>query len=293
MIAYFNGKYLEKEEIVISPDDRGFLFADGLYEVIRSYHGQLFRAQDHIERLNYGAGHLGLSTQDFSYLEAVALELLEKNELKGDATIYFQVTRGVAPRGHAFPNPAPDLTVLGSAAPFDPVKSLDARENGIPVITVPDIRWARCDMKTVALTANVLANQTAAENGVNEALFVRDGVIMEGTHSNFFAVRDNCLVTAPASNYILHGITRKVVLELAGTQNIDVQEAPIFTTDLPKITEAFITGTTTEITPVISIDNRPVGNGSPGPVTRAVQDGFLDLITNKDAPFLANTKSID
>jgi len=165
-----------------------------------------------------------------------------------------------------------------------------ARENGIPVITVTDTRWAGCDMKTTALTANVLANQAAVEKGCKEALFVRDEMVMEGTHSNFFAVENNCLVTAPASNFILHGITRKVVLELAESKGIEVKETPLLKSGLPRITEAFITGTTTEITPVTSIDGAMVGTGTPGPVTRALQDGFIDIIMDKDAPFMDNTK---
>ena len=280
MIAYFNGEFLEKDKVRISPDDRGFLFADGLYEVIRSYRGTPFRIRDHIERLNYGADHLRLGVRDFTYLEPVAQALLEKNDLKGDATVYVQVTRGTAPRGHAFPDPAPAPTVLASAAEFDPVKTMDSRENGISVITVPDQRWARCDMKTVALTANVLANQAALENNAREALFVRDGIVLEGTHSNFMAVMGNCLVTAPASNYILHGITRKVVLELAAAKGIEVRQAPVFKTELSRISEAFITGTTTEITPVTAIDGVPVGPGTPGPVTRSLQDAFTDVIAN-------------
>ncbi|MEH0023114.1 MAG: aminotransferase class IV [Desulfobacter sp.] len=289
MIAYFNGAFLPKEEIHISPDDRGFLFADGLYEVIRVYNGRLFMADDHIARLNYGATHLNLKEQEFSRLKQVAVQLLEKNGLNnennelndgltkgssGDATVYIQVTRGEAPRGHAFPTPSPAPTVFASAAPFDPEKSRPGRENGVSVILVPDQRWARCDMKAVGLTANVLANQQAVEKGAKEALFVRDGVVLEGTHSNFMAVIDGCLVTAPASNYILHGITRKLVLALAEAREIPARQAPVFCTDLPRISEAFITGTTTEITPVTAIDGTAVGTGAPGPVTRALQEAF-------------------
>ncbi len=278
MIAYFNGKFLPKEEITISPDDRGFLFADGLYEVIRAYNGCLFKTKDHITRLNYGATHLSLSVQDFSYLGEVARQLLEKNNLTQDATVYFQVTRGVAPRGHAFPDPAPAPTVFASAAPFNPEQTRHNMEKGLAVILVPDQRWARCDMKTVGLTANILANQQAKEKGAKEALFIRDGVIMEGTHSNFMAVIDDCLVTAPASNYILHGITRKLVLELCAANDIPHRETPIFVADLSKINEAFITGTTTEITPVTAIDGTPVGSDVPGPVTRELQKVFAALV---------------
>ncbi|MCG8632678.1 MAG: aminotransferase class IV [Desulfobacterales bacterium] len=278
MIAYFNGTYLPREEISISPDDRGFLFADGLYEVIRAYNGRLFKTGGHINRLNHGAAHLNLGIRDFSYLSEVARQLLEKNGLTADATIYFQVTRGAAPRGHAFPEPSPEPTVFASASPFDPAPTRLNMEKGIGVILVPDQRWARCDMKTVGLTANVLANQQAKEKGAKEALFVRDGVILEGTHSNFMAVMDNCLVTAPASNYILHGITRKLVLALCAENDIPHREAPVFATDLPGLTEAFITGTTTEITPVTAVDGSPVGSGLPGPVTRKLQKAFAARI---------------
>lgn len=278
MIAYFNGEFVAKNQISISPDDRGFLFADGLYEVIRAYRGQLFRTKDHIDRLNFGASQLCFSQTEFSYLEQIAQQLLEKNNLEEDATIYIQVTRGAAPRAHAFPDPPCELTVYASAAPFDPLKTQGNKKNGITVITVPDQRWARCDIKTIGLTANVLANQKAVEHGAKEALFIRDNTVLEGTHSNFMAVIDKTLVTAPESHQILHGITRKVVLELAADKGIPVNEAPIAISKTNQITESFITGTTTEITPVVSIDGKPVGNGAPGPVTRMLQNAFSAYI---------------
>ena len=232
MTAYFNGQYLPKSEITISPDDRGFLFADGLYEVIRAYDGVLFRTDDHIRRLNRGAFYLRLPVQDFSYLATVGQDLIEKNGLAGDATVYIQVTRGAAPRKHGFPDPATPLTVFAEAKAFDPEKGRGDRENGIATITVADQRWARCDLKTVGLTANVLANQQAMEAGVKEALFVRDGVLLEGSHSNFMVVRKGCVVTAPANNTILNGITRQVVLEICRDCRIEVRQEAIFTQDL-------------------------------------------------------------
>lgn len=274
MIAYMNGEYCPRESISISPDDRGFLFADGLYEVIRAYRGRLFQAGAHFRRLNTGAAHLKLGGRDFSYLREVAEQLLAQNRLTADATIYFQVTRGAAPRGHAFPDPPPALTVFGSAARFDPAPGRLNREQGVSVILVPDQRWARCDLKTVGLTANVLANQQARESGAKEALFVRDGDILEGTHSNFMAVLDDGLVTAPATPRILHGITRGLVLELARNNGLPVSEEPVSARDRHRFSEAFITGTTTEITPVVSIDGTAVGGGRPGPVTRALQSAF-------------------
>lgn len=275
MIAYFNGIFLEKEDIRISPDDRGFLFADGLYEVIRSYKGKFLRAKDHIDRLNFGAVHLRLSKTDFSEVEGIAQELIRQNGLtSGSATVYFQVTRGVARRSHAFPDPATGLTLYATASRLDEKKAREKQEQGIHAITVPDIRWARCDMKTTSLTANVLANQAAIENGASEAVFIRDGVMLEGSHSNFMAVFDQKLVTAPLSNYILPGITRKIVLELCKKENIRVEERPIFEKDIHLASEMMIVGTTVEITPIVKLNHAMFRDGVPGPVARRLQAAF-------------------
>lgn len=278
MIAYFNNEFLDKDAVRISPDDRGFLFGDGLYEVIRYYPGRpgrLFRAGDHISRLNFGADHLRLSCTDFSYLEETAKALINQNNLADEhALVYFQVTRGVAMRNHAFPVPAPELTVYGTASSMDYEAKKQKMARGIRAVTVPDNRWARCDMKTTCLVANVLANQEAVDREADEAVFVRDGVLMEGTHSNFFAVVEDTLVTAPLSNYILGGITRKVVLELAEQEGIPVSLYPLFEKDIQKASEMMITGTTTEVTPVTGLNGRPVGEGTPGPVTRKLQAAF-------------------
>jgi D-alanine transaminase len=248
MIVYFNGRFMEKENVSISPDDRGFLFADGLYEVIRSYEGKLFRPGDHIDRLNYGARHLRLSRTDFSEFIGLAHELLLKNDLlSGDATVYFQVTRGSAKRSHAFPINLPELTVYATASRFDASKGRQNMANGIKAITVPDQRWARCDMKTTALTANILANQMAVESDAKEAIFVRDGVMLEGTHSNFMAVMDNVLVTAPISNYILGGITRKAVVEICKKAGIPMVFAPVFENNISLCQEMLVVGTTLEV----------------------------------------------
>ncbi len=275
MIAYFNGQFMEKNQITLSPDDRGFLFGDGLYEVIRSYKGRLFLGTEHIDRLNYGARHLGLNTTDFSHLEAVGLDLIEKNQLQDkDATIYFQVTRGSALRSHPFPDPSTPLNIYGTAQAFDDTTARQKQEKGIGVITLSDNRWARCDMKTTALTANVLANQKAVENGCYEAIFVRDGVLLEGTHSNFMAVMDNTLVTAPLSNYILGGITRNHILARCKDLGIAFEERPVFERDAGRITEMMVTGTTTEVTPIVTMNGKPVGDGAPGPIARKLQQAL-------------------
>ncbi len=275
MIVYFNGQFMDKADVRISPDDRGFLFADGLYEVVRVYESGLFRLQEHIDRLNYGAGHLRLTTTDFSFLAGVAAELLKQNGLTDkDATIYFQVTRGAAKRGHAFPDPLPELTIYGQASAFDPAAVRQKMETGIDVISLPDQRWARCDMKTVGLTANVLANQQAKEAGAQEAILIRDGVLIEGTHSNFMAVEGDTVITAPASNYILSGITRGVVLEICAELGIKTELRPVFASRVDQLSEAMIIGTTVEVTPICRIDGKPVGSGSPGPVARRLQESF-------------------
>lgn len=263
---------MDKEAVFISPDDRGFLFADGLYEVIRSYQGVLFRPKDHIARLSHGARHLKLSRTDFSEFVQIGQVLLEKNGLlSGDATVYFQVTRGEATRSHAFPLNTPEPTVYAFASKFDALNGEKIKAQGINAITVADQRWARCDMKTTALTANVLANQTAVEQNAKEAIFIRDGVLLEGTHSNFMAVMDNVLVTAPLSNYILGGITRKVIVEFCERENIPLEFGPIFEKDVPSVQEMMVVGTTLEITPIVKLNHSPIGDGRPGRITKKLQ----------------------
>ena len=280
MIAYFNDRFMEKDAIRISPDDRGFLFSDSLYEVIRYYPGLLFKPDAHIRRLNHGAAHLSLSCTDFSHLIPIARDLIRQNRLESqDVLVYIQVTRGTAPRNHTFPDPAPDPTGYLCASPFYPAPKDRLRQTGIRAVTVPDIRWARCDMKTTALTANVLANQQAVENQASEAIFVRDGVLMEGTHSNFMAVFDNTVVTAPLSNYILGGITRETLLDLCRDLDIRTVEAPVYENRVHLASELMITGTTTEVTAIVQLNGRPVGDGTPGPTATALQAAFSKKYT--------------
>ena len=264
MIGYLNGQYLPQEKIFISPEDRGFLFADGIYEVIRSYGGRLFRAKAHLERLSHGASALQFNQTDFSYLEAVCEKLLLDNRLtQGDAVIYMQVTRGVAPRSHAFPPIETPLTVYATAKPFQP--HLQDAETGIRVILVPDQRWARCDIKTIGLLANTLAHQRARNSHATEGLFVRDGAVMEGTHSNVMAVFDGKVITPPKTNYMLAGITREFVLGLCGELSIPFAETPLYESDILNADEVMIVGTTVEVTPVIAVNGETIGSGRPVP----------------------------
>ncbi len=278
MIVYLNGRYIPKEEAMISPDDRGFLFADGVYEVIRSYDdGNLFRLKDHLDRMESGLDELQIKAPDAKQFENIAKRLLQDNNLsRTDATVYIQVTRGTAPRKHVFPDPVIPPTVYGFASSFEPCTLKQG--NGIKVILVPEIRWSRCDIKSVGLLANVLANQRAKENNAGEAVFVRDGVITEGSHTNFGAVFNGQLITYPESNYILPGITRKVVLELCRKLNIPYREFPVFEKDLKNADECMVLGTTAEVMPVVQVDDWSVGDGRPGPVTVKLQKAFRELV---------------
>ncbi len=275
-LVYYNGQFLTKQEIRISPDDRGFLFADGVYEVILSYKGTFFRFEKHVQRMQRGLRELRIDFPALHSLQEVAETLIRENHFEHrDAKVYVQITRGAAPRSHTFPNPDVPPTVYAAASPFQ--LSRQVWEEGATVLLVPDIRWARCDIKSIALLPNTLAFQQAKEAGAHEAVFVRDGVVTEGAHTNFCAVYKGTLFTAPTSNYILAGITRKVLLNLCQELHIPVQEFPIFEKDLPRADECLIAGTTTEITPVVQINERVIGSGTPGPITKALQQAFQQL----------------
>lgn len=268
MICYLNGEYVDHASARVSVDDRGFLFADGVYEVIRVYNGRPFQMGPHMTRLKYGLGELRIAADFVDELPAIAERLLDENNLRsGDATIYMQVTRGAAPRKHAFPAAETPPTVYVIAKPFKnhPEKYWT---DGVAALTVPDTRWSRCDIKSIALLPNVLANQSAHEAGAFEAIFVRDGVLIEGSHSNLWGVIDGEALTYDACGYILSGITRNLVLERADEAGVVAREAPVRLDRLVEIKELFLTGTTTEIMPVVKLDDHVIGDGTPGPVTR-------------------------
>jgi D-alanine transaminase len=276
MIVYFNGRFVRKNDVRISPDDRGFLFADGAYEVIRAYGGRMFRAEEHFQRMARNLRELRIAGFDTTALEGITEELLRANDLGGgDAALYVQVTRGVAPRTHSFPEEKLPPTVYATAYPFQP--PWEKWERGVEIALVPDIRWARCDIKSVALLPNVLASQRAKEQGADDAVFVRDGMITEGSHTNFCAVFDGQLVTHPKSPYILPGITREVVLALCGKLSIPCQEFPVLESRLPEADELMILGTTSEIKPVVQVDGWRVGDGKPGPITRRLQQAYREI----------------
>jgi D-alanine transaminase len=277
MQVYLNGGYVDHTEAAIPVDDRGFLFADGVYEVVRVYGGRAFLAEAHTQRLRAGLAALRIDARGLPDLVEISHRLIEANGLAGDGTVYIQVTRGVAPRKHAFPSPAVAPTVYLVAKAFQN-HSADYFEQGVAAITVPDTRWSRCDIKSVSLLPNVLANQEAHEAGAFEAIFVRDGVLIEGSHSNLFGVVDGTLVTYPSCNYILTGITRNLVLDLARELGIPASEAPMYSHRIDDIEELFLSGTTTEVMPVTRLDGRPVGAGTRGDFTRRLQAAFRHRI---------------
>jgi len=275
-IVFFNGQYLPKDQVRLSPDDRGFLFGDGVYEVTRTYDGKLFLLQQHLERLKYSLSELCIMGVDVGGLAQVSRELLRRNQLeRANAIVYIQVTRGAAPRTHAFPRPPVPATVYAYASAVTP--KMDP-EIGVKVIAAPDLRWARCDIKSIALAANVLANQAAAEAGGAEAILVRDGVALEGSHSSFFAVFGDEVRTAPRSNYILPSITRQWAIDLCAREHIALRETPVFAHQLQKADEMFLAGTTTEIMPIVTLDGWSVGTGRPGPITKRLRAAFIRAI---------------
>jgi D-alanine transaminase len=278
MIVYLNSQYIPREQASIDVDDRGFLFADGIYEVIHSYEGHLFQMDVHLERMERGLRSLHIAIDDVQAVREVAEQLIVENGLtSGEASVYIQITRGSAPRTHSFPPASTPPTVYAAVTRYIPQR--DQAEEGIAVILVPDPRWARCDIKSVALLPNVLARQRAIEAGVADAVFVRDGVALEGTSSNFFGVFNGEVVTAPKTNYILPGITRHVVIGLCADIGVPVHETPILEHQLGEAEELFLTSTLTEIRPIVQLNDRPVGTGTPGPVTRRIQQAFRDLVS--------------
>lgn len=276
MIVYFNNRFIQKENVRISPDDRGFLFADGAYEVVRAYGGELFEVESHFKRMERSLRELRIEGPAWKDLREIADNLISRNDLAGQsAMIYVQVTRGVAPRMHHFPEETTPPTVYGSSSRFQPPD--EEMRNGIKIILVPDIRWSRCDIKSTALLPNILANQRARDEEAGEAVFVRDGVITEGSHTNLCAVFGGELVTHPKNNFILAGITRGIVLDLCGELKIPFREFPIPEKDLESAHEIMVLSTRSEITPVIQVNGWKVGNGKPGAVTTELQRAFRKL----------------
>ncbi len=266
-IVYLNGTFLPESEASVPVLDRGFIFGDGVYEVIPVFAGRTFRLAGHLQRLENSLAAIRLDNP-FSADEWARLfnELIERNGA-GDQSLYLQVTRGQAVRDHAFPV-ATKATVFAMSNPLKPIApELLA---GVSAITLDDIRWQYCHIKAISLLPNILMRQQAVEAGAQEAILVREGEVTEGAASNIFVVKDGLLRTPPTGPFLLPGITRDLILELAAANAIPYQEGRVTPQELKQADEIWLTSSTKEILPVTSLDGEPVGTGSPGTLWRAV-----------------------
>ena len=269
-LLYLNGEIVDDSEAKVSISDRGFVIADGIYEVIRIFDGRPFELERHLDRLQRSANAVRLTLDPTTeQIEKIIDDLIAKNGTE-QGQIYIQITRGTAPRNPAIPSGVTPTTLVAvRPAPLPPAEVL---KNGGAAVTVPDDRWARCDVKVVGLTANVLARTKAVDAGAYEAIFVRDGYVTDAASCNVFAVFGTTLMTAPCTNYILWGVTRAVTLELAREDGIDTQEASFRVEELREADEIFVTGTLSGIVPIVSLDGAVVGSGRVGPVTRRLME---------------------
>jgi D-alanine transaminase len=273
MICYLNGSFLSKADLRISPDDRGFLFGDGVYEVVCSYGGRLFKEHEHMQRLKRSLHEMRIDFRGVDNLITVGLELLKRNNMSASfATLYFQVTRGVAPRRHSFPAPDTSPTVYATVYPYE--LPLEKWNHGVIAILHPDLRWDRCDIKTISLVPNILANQAAQEAGAFEALLVRNDHVTEGTHTSFGAVIEGKLWTHPLTPRLLPGITRSIVLDICRKEGIPVHEEPVPVDRLAGASEMMLFATTLAVTPIIRLGEAAVGNGRPGPLAQRLLAAF-------------------
>jgi D-alanine transaminase len=282
-IVYLNGQFLPRNEAKLSVDDRGFFFGDGVYEVTRVVRGRLFEWDRHARRLARGLKELRIDAGiEIDAIRSLQDRLVKENGiLEGQGTVYLQITRGAAPRTHHFPPAGTPATVFLSASPFVPASEVRAR--GVAVTTYPDYRWSRCDLKTVNLLPAVMAKQFASDNDAFESIFVREAVITEGSHTNVFGVIDGQVRTYPNSNYILPGVTRDVVIELAHELGVPISETPIYRHEIPVLEECFLTGTTSDVMPVVAIDGKPVGNGRPGAITMRLYEALARRLADAAA----------
>ena len=275
-IAYVNGRYLPRREATVNIEDRGYQFADGVYELCEVRGGHMIDERRHVERLRRSLGELQIALPLAPPALAVVMrETIRRNRVR-NGIVYVQVTRGVARRDHAFPPTGTPPSIVVTARSLDPAANERLAAEGIGVITVPDGRWARVDIKTIALLPNVLAKQSARSQGAREAWFVdRDGRVTEGSSSNAWIVtHDGKVVTRPSDNGILRGITRSVLIDAIKAQGLVFEERPFTVAEAYAAREAFVTAASQIVMPVVRIDGRPVGGGKPGPMATALRRDF-------------------
>jgi D-alanine transaminase len=276
-IAYVSGRYVPLADAAVNIEDRGYQFGDAIYEVWLVADARLCDAEGHFARLDRSLGELRIEPpMPRKALEAVLHETIRRNRVR-EGLVYLQISRGVARRDHPFPMPAPAPVVVVTAKSIDPAGGAAKAAKGVAIITTPETRWGRCDIKTVNLLPNVLAKQAAKEAGAYEAWFVDElGFITEGSSTNAWIVdRDGVLRTRDIQANILRGVTRAAVLRLAAETGLEVAEGPFAVKDALEAREAFITGASTQVTPVVSIDGRKVGAGEPGPVAKRLRQLYI------------------
>jgi D-alanine transaminase len=278
-IAYVNGRYVPHNSASVHIEDRGYQFADGVYEVCEVARGYIIDMPRHLDRLGRSLGELRISwPMGRKPLEMVLREVVRRNKVV-NGLVYLQVTRGVAKRDHFFPSADTAPAIVVTAKRTDPRAASKKAAKGISVITVPENRWERVDIKSVGLLPNVLARQKAKEAGAQEAWFLdTDGTVKEGAATNAWIVTgEGVLVTRPAESGILRGITRATVMDIAARHNIKVEERSFSVEEALSAREAFITAATTVVMPVVAIDGHPVANGHPGSIALSLREAFFDV----------------
>lgn len=277
-IAYVNGHYVNQREATVSMEDRGYHFADGVYEYFAFYNGKILDEAAHLARLERSLEKIRIAApMPFPALSLVMRELMDRSG-RLDGGLYLQITRGVAKRDHPFPKThvKPSLTMFISEPKTPTAQQM---QQGVRVITQPDARWKHCDIKSIALLPNVLARQASVEAGAREAWLVReDGIITEGTASNSFIIKNGVLITHPADTHVLPGITREVVIHIARSMQIPVEERGFTVAEAKAAEEAFLTSTSPNVLPVVKIDDTPLGSGAPGPITKRLMAEYFTHI---------------
>ncbi|MCG7317006.1 D-amino-acid transaminase [Brevibacillus laterosporus] len=274
---YVDGAWYKPDEPAIFPEDRGYQFGDGIYEVVRIYNGHLYQWDDHMIRLERSAKELSLTIPSRKELTDIAQKVLKQYLLQfsEDAILYMQITRGVSDRQFPFPSNIRPILTMYATSKLRPIQQM---QNGIRAVLVDDIRWLRCDIKSLNLLGASWAKQQAVEQRVDEAILHRSGTITEATSANLFAVKDGKIYTHPATNLILHGITRQTVIQLAKNLDLPVLEEAFSVNFAQMSDELFITGTTSEITPIVKLQGAPLGDGKVGSIVRRLQKAFEDHI---------------
>lgn len=277
-LANINGEITPLSEAKIPALDRGFLFGDAVYEVMWVNQGKMWLEKEHFIRLERSLNLIRIQGVDLVSLATRVYETIEAGKFK-NAIVYIQITRGAAPRSHAFPKDVKPFEFLFVQEFNDPYAEM--REKGIHLLSRPDIRWDHCDIKSTNLLANVLAIQESKEAGCQEVLFyLKDGTITESAHSSLFGVLDGTIYTSPSSELILPGVTRNHLLNLIAKNGIPIKEKSLNMEQLGQISELFITGTTSGVLPVVVVDKKVIGDGKPGPITRTVEKAYWDAVKN-------------